>query len=78
MTTLSIDLDEKTVARLENLAHAAHKDTISLIAQVLTAFADTDEARWAEYEQTGRGVAQDDAIAWLESLARGERQPCPR
>jgi len=78
MTTLSIDLDEKTVARLESIAQAAHKDTASLIAQVLTAFTDTDEARWAEYEETGRSVAQGDAIAWLESLARGQRQPCPR
>ena len=78
MTTLSIDLDEKTISRLESIARAAHKDTGSLVAQVLTAFADTDEARWAEYEDTGCSVAQGDAIAWLESLERGERRPCPR
>jgi hypothetical protein len=31
-TTLSMDLDEKTVARLESIEQAAHKDTASLIA----------------------------------------------
>lgn len=78
MTTLSIALDDETAARLNAMAKVRHENTEHLVADVLTAFADTDEARWDEYECTGAFVANQDVIEWLAALERGERSPCPK
>ena len=78
MTTLSIELDDETAARLNAMAKVRHENTEHLIAEVLTAFADTDEARWDEYERTGAFVSNKDVIEWLASLEHRERPPCPK
>ena len=78
MTTLSVKVDDETAARLNTIAASRHENTERLIAEVLKAFADSDSARWEEYEQTGISISNQDAIAWIEALERGENLPCPR
>jgi predicted transcriptional regulator len=77
MTTLSVKLDDETAERLHAIAANRHEKTERLIAEVLQAFADSDSARWEEYEQTGHFVSQSQAIEWMEALERGENRPCP-
>ncbi len=78
MTTLSIELDDETAARLSAIAETRQERTESLVAEVLKAFADTDQARWEEYERTGNFVSNADAVEWLTALERGENHPCPK
>ena len=77
MTTLSVMVDDETASRLHAIAASRHENTERLIAEVLKAFADSDSARWEEYEQTGISISNKDAIEWMEALERGENRSCP-
>lgn len=77
MTTLSVKVDDETATRLDAIAASRHENTERLIAEVLKAFADSDSARWDEYEKTGIYVSNKDAIEWMDALEGGENRPCP-
>lgn len=78
MNTLSIRIPDETAARLAAIA-SAHQQTVeALVETLIEDFADTDEARLAEYTSTGHGIPHDVAAAWLEELAEGKYRPCPK
>ncbi len=72
MTTLSVMIDDETASRLNAIAASRHENTERLIAEVLKAFADSDSARWEEYEQTGASISNKDAIEWRRRLKEGK------
>lgn len=78
MPTVSIHIEEQTAARLADMAAANRQTLEALIETLVEDFADTDEARLAEYERTGHGIDHTTAMAWLRDLAAGEYRPCPK
>lgn len=78
MATLSIRIEDTTAARLAAIAQANRQSVEDLIKTLLEDFADTDEARLAEYERTGYGIDHATAMDWLQALAAGNYRPCPK
>ena len=78
MQILSIKLPDETLHRLHTLAKQNHNTVEGLVETLLEDYADTDEARLAEYERTGHGISHEIAMAWLQDLAEGQYRPCPK
>ena len=84
-TTIRIDdeLKERVAAAAEKAGKTAHAFMLDAIQQgVDQAELDEDfhraaDARWSKLLATGKTVAWDDAKAWLEARARGERPRKP-
>jgi predicted transcriptional regulator len=84
-TTIRIDdeLKDRVAVAAEKTGKTAHAFMLDAIAQgVQQAELDDDfhrvaDARWAKLLTTGKAVAWDDAKAWLEARARGERPRKP-
>lgn len=90
MSTTTIRIDDDLKARIataaERAGKTAHAFIVDAIAQTVEQ-AELDEefhrvadARWASVLASGKTVAWDDAKAYLEARARGERvrKPQPR
>jgi predicted transcriptional regulator len=78
MHTLSIRIPDATLKSLDAIAKENRKTVEGLVETLLEDFADTDEARLAEYEHTGQGISHEVAMAWLRDLADGNYRPCPK
>jgi predicted transcriptional regulator len=78
MQILSIKLPDETLQRLNTLAEQSHNTVEGLVETLLEDYTDTDEARLAEYERTGRGISHEIAMAWLQDLAEGRYRQCPK
>ncbi|HSV48176.1 MAG TPA: CopG family transcriptional regulator [Ramlibacter sp.] len=87
MTTTTIRLDDdlktRVAAAAEKAGKTAHAFILDAIAQTVEQ-AELDEAfhrvadeRWAKLLTTGKTVAWDDAKAYLEARAHGERPRKP-
>lgn len=37
-----------------------------------------NERRWEEYQKTGRAIAHDNVVEWLDSIGTGHELPCPK
>jgi len=80
-TTIRIDDDMKArvaaaAARAGKTAHAFILDAIARTVEQVEldeAFHRVADARWANILASGKTVPWDDAKAWLEARARGER-----
>ena len=87
-TTLGIKLDEETRDRIRRLAEAKERASHWVVKTAIVEYLDREERaaqerredaeRWERYQSTGQFVGNEDAMNWLDALARGERRPCPR
>jgi predicted transcriptional regulator len=84
-TTIRIDNDLKTrvAAAADRAGKTAHAFILDAIARTVErdemedAFHRVADERWANILATGNTVKWDDAKAWLEARARGERPARP-
>lgn len=86
-TTLGLKVDLETKERLQTLAAQLDRTPHWLMRQALDEYLDReerrereraeDQARWEQYQLTGRAVEQPEVEAWLGALAAGEEAPCP-
>ncbi|HME24100.1 MAG TPA: ribbon-helix-helix protein, CopG family [Acetobacteraceae bacterium] len=84
-TTIRIDdaLKARVAAAAERAGKTAHAFILDAIAQTVEqaeledAFHRVADERWAKILATGKTVPWDDAIAWIEARARGERPRKP-
>lgn len=83
MTTLSIDLDEKTRSDLDALASMKHQPVDTLVKMAIETLIleerefQEDDERWEEYMRNG-GIEANRVVDWLDQWAKGNRQPCPQ
>jgi Predicted transcriptional regulator len=87
-TTLGVKLDQETRDRLKTLGQAKDRTPHWLVKAAIQEYLEReeqaereyaeDEVRWQNYRTTGYAVANEEAMAWLDALAAGERKPCPR
>lgn len=88
MSTTTIRIDEDLKARVASAAERAGKSAHAFIVEAIEqtveqAEADDEfhrlaDARWAKVLATGETVAWDEAKAYLEARARGERPDRPK
>jgi predicted transcriptional regulator len=90
MTTTTIRIEDELKARVaaaaEQAGKTAHAFIVDAIAQTVEqvelddAFHRVADTRWSHLLTTGKTVPWDDAKAYLEARARGERprKPLPR
>ena len=81
-------MDTDTKARFRRLAAARGRPTRELLREAVRRYLDEEESEeeenrladeaYAEYLATGRHVAHEDVMAWLQARARGESPPLPR
>lgn len=87
-TTLGVKLDQETRDRLKRLGEAKDRAPHWLIKAAIIEYLGKEERaelerredaeRWERYQLTGHFVGNNDAMEWLDALAKGERRPCPR
>jgi predicted transcriptional regulator len=87
MTTTTIrlegDLKTRVVAAAENAGKTAHAFILHAISQTVEqaelddAFHRVADERWAKLLSTGKTIPWDDAQAYLQARARGERPRKP-
>ena len=78
-TTVGVELDDETRARLENLGQAKQRSTHWLVKEAVARYLEVEEryerertedlARWERYAETGRAVPHETVTAWLDELA---------
>ena len=86
--SLGIKLDEMTESRLKALARSVDRAPHWLIKTALAEYLDReeqalrerkeDEVRWRRYQETGEAIDQERVLAWLDALAQGRDETCPR
>lgn len=87
-TTIGVKIDEETRRRLKALAEAknrtAHWIVKEAISEYLTHEELTERERledqecWDRYVLTGEAIDHDRVREWLEALADGRDEECPR
>lgn len=87
MPTTTIRLEAELKARIAAAAERAGTTPHAFILDTLArgieqaereaAFHEVADARWADVVAKGQTVAWEDARAWLQARARGERAPRP-
>jgi len=87
-TTLGVKLDQETRDRLKKLGEAKDRAPHWLIKTAIIEYLGKEERaelerredaeRWERYQLTGHFVGNQDAMEWLDALAKGERPTCPR
>lgn len=87
-TTLGIKLDQETRDRLKRLGEAKDRASHWLVKTAIIEYLNREERaaeerredaeRWERYQASGHFVGNEDAMNWLDALARGDRRPCPR
>jgi predicted transcriptional regulator len=87
-TTLGIKLDQETRDRLRKLGETKDRASHWLVKTAIIEYLNREERaeqercedaeRWERYQTTSHFVGNEDAMDWLDALARGEVRPCPR
>lgn len=85
---MAIKLPQQDRARLQKLGEARKRSAHWLAKEAISQFLDREEAaerfrleavaRWEEYCRTGRAVAHDDVMNWLESWGTGHEGEAPK
>jgi len=78
-TTMGVKLDEETRERLKQLGVAKQRSVHWLMKEAIARYLTVEEqhereraedmARYQEYLETGRHIAQGDMMSWLDGLA---------
>jgi predicted transcriptional regulator len=84
---VGVRLDEQLERRLNALAEKTHRSKSSLAKEALVRYIEEEEikefekaqaqARWEQYQETGRVVSNDAAVGWLDTWGTDEEKPCP-
>jgi len=87
-TTVGVKLDDATRQRLKTVADELDRTPHWVIKTALNEWLDReeaalrerhdDEARWARYQESGQAIAQDRVMQWLDALAAGRAEACPK
>ncbi|MFZ5484798.1 MAG: toxin-antitoxin system [Pseudomonadota bacterium] len=87
-TTVGVKLDDETRQRLKTVADALDRTPHWVIKTALNAWLEReeaalrerrdDEARWARYQENCQAVPQARVMQWLDALAAGQGEPCPK
>jgi predicted transcriptional regulator len=87
-TTVGVKLDDETRQRLKSVADELDRTPHWVIKTALYEWLDReeaalkerqdDEARWARYQDSGQAIPQARVMQWLDALAEGRSEPCPK
>lgn len=82
-----VKLDPELKVRLKRLATARHRAPHWLMREAIAQYVDREERRqalhqdavaaWAEFEETGLHVSDNEMVAWLETWGTDEELPAP-
>ena len=82
-----VKLDPELNVRLKRLATARHRAPHWLMREAIAQYVDREERRqalhqdavaaWAEFEETGLHVSDNEMVAWLETWGTDEELPAP-
>jgi predicted transcriptional regulator len=86
--TFGVKLDEHTQARLKALAKSLDRAPQWVIKAALAEYLEReeqslrerreDEERWQRYQDSGEAISQEPVLRWLDALAEGRAEPCPK
>jgi predicted transcriptional regulator len=84
---IAIKLPEQDRERLKKIGEAKKRSVHWLAKEAITQFIEREEgaerfrretlAAWEEYSQTGKSVANDDVMAWLDSWETDDERKAP-
>ena len=84
---IAVKLDPEVRERVQALAKARDRSTHWLLREAIAQYVEREEKResfrqdglraWAEYQETGQHVTQDEADAWLAGLEAGRDEEPP-
>ena len=87
-TTLGVKVEDDLRERLKMLAELKDRSTHWLIKKAIEQYLSREETyererredleRWERYQLSGNAVSNDQATAWLDQLAVGDRTSWPR
>jgi len=87
-TTQGVKLDDDIKQRLKVLGEIRNRSPHWLMRTAIQLYLEREEAyerekredmeRWQEYQLTGHAISHDVATAWLDNLAEGEGDSCPK
>lgn len=87
-TTVGVKLDDETRQRLKVVADGLDRTPHWAIKTALAEWLDReeaalkerqeDEARWARYQESGQAIPQERVMQWLDALAEGRSEACPK
>jgi predicted transcriptional regulator len=87
-TTVGVKLDDATRQRLKAVADELDRAPHWVIKTALNEWLDREEAalkqrqddaaRWAHYQETGLAIPQARVMQWLDALAAGRSEACPK
>lgn len=87
-TTVGIKLDDETRQRLKAVADQLDRTPHWAIKAALAEWLERqesalkerheDDARWARYQESGQAIPQERVMQWLDALAAGRSEACPK
>jgi len=87
-TTIGVKIDEETRRRLRALAETKNRTSHWLVKEAISEYLSheelvekeraEDQERWERYALTGEAVDHERVRGWLEALADGRDEECPR
>ncbi|TCJ12277.1 toxin-antitoxin system [Parasulfuritortus cantonensis] len=88
ITTVGVKLDDETRQRLKTVADGLDRTPHWIIKTALAEWLDREEAalkerhedevRWARYQESGQAIPQARVMQWLDALATGRNEACPK
>jgi predicted transcriptional regulator len=86
--TIGVKIDEATRERLRDLAEAKNRTPHWVVKEAISEYLTReeqrererteDQERWERYVLTGEAVPHERVQEWLEALADGKDETCPR
>lgn len=83
----SVKLDDDLKSRIQQLAEARHRSAHWIMREAIRTYVDKEEKResfkqdalaaWAEYQENGQHLTQEEADTWLASLETGDDVDIP-
>ena len=87
-TTFGVKLDAETQQRLKAVASSLDRAPHWVMKTALNHYLERQEAflrekkqdddRWRRFQQTGQAIEQERVMQWLDALAAGHKEPCPK
>lgn len=87
-TTVGVKLDDETRQRLKAVADELDRTPHWAIKTALAEWLERqesalkerreDDARWERYQESGQAISQERVMQWLDALATGQSEACPK
>lgn len=85
--TMGVKLDEEMRERLKSLGKIKQRSPHWLMKEAIREYVEKEEETeahnreadeaWSEYKQTGKGVTNEQMLAWFDALETGKKTKCP-